>query len=329
MFRHEFVLVLSYHQDTTALRVVEQLRHRGTPVLFLDTGSFPSHLSLEATFDETIWQGIWSYEGERYPLSHIKSILVRRPSHYHVNEDAPDLVQAFMENEAWKGFGGILRSLDCFWMNELDAHRRANFKPLQLQIASQLGFTTPRSLITNDAGAVRRFFEACDGNIVYKTIHGGYIAGGGMTYHSLFTSSVTSEHLQQLKNVTQTAHCFQEYVEKAFELRITVIGEQVLTVALHSQEATATKMDWRVATKDLRYSTYQLPQAIQQRCIQLLQHLHLAYGAIDMIVTPSDKYVFLEINPGGQYEWLEVATGLPFSATIAEVLGNGKDREDG
>lgn len=37
-----------------------------------------------------------------------------------------------------------------------------------------------------------------------------------------------------------------------------------------------------------------------------------------------NEFVFLEINPGGQYEWLEHETRLPFSETIADVLLQGK-----
>ena len=52
--------------------------------------------------------------------------------------------------------------------------------------------------------------------------------------------------------------------------------------------------------------------------------LGLNYGAIDLIVTPEGEHIFLEINAGGQYEWLESETKLPFSAIIAETLVKGK-----
>ena len=48
----------------------------------------------------------------------------------------------------------------------------------------------------------------------------------------------------------------------------------------------------------------------------------VSFGAVDMIVTPNDRYVFLEINPSGQFGWIEKLTGLPISRTIAEVLAN-------
>jgi glutathione synthase/RimK-type ligase-like ATP-grasp enzyme len=59
---------------------------------------------------------------------------------------------------------------------------------------------------------------------------------------------------------------------------------------------------------------------VQELCVQLVERLELCYGAIDMILTPDGRYVFLEINPSGQYGWIEQVTGLPISAAICEFL---------
>jgi hypothetical protein len=47
------------------------------------------------------------------------------------------------------------------------------------------------------------------------------------------------------------------------------------------------------------------------------------YGAFDFIVTPKGHYVFLEVNPAGQYMWVEAKTRLPITLALAEVLSNG------
>jgi glutathione synthase/RimK-type ligase-like ATP-grasp enzyme len=59
---------------------------------------------------------------------------------------------------------------------------------------------------------------------------------------------------------------------------------------------------------------------VQERCVRLIERLELCYGAIDMILTPDGRYVFLEINPSGQYLWIEMETGLPISAAICDLL---------
>ena len=83
-----------------------------------------------------------------------------------------------------------------------------------------------------------------------------------------------------------------------------------------------------ISHKDLRYRIYELPAEISQMCVQLVQRLGLVFGALDLLVTPEGEYVFLEVNPGGQWEWLEQETNLPFSATLAEVLIAGYERKD-
>ena len=55
----------------------------------------------------------------------------------------------------------------------------------------------------------------------------------------------------------------------------------------------------------------------------MVERLGLCYGAIDMILTPDGRYVFIEINPNGQYLWIEQETGLPISAAICDLLMGG------
>jgi glutathione synthase/RimK-type ligase-like ATP-grasp enzyme len=287
------------------LRVLNILQQRNASVLLFDPGAFPRRITLDSSFVEASWQGTFCYEEQHIALEQIKSIWVRRPTHYQVDPEAPELIQVFLENEALKGFGGILRTLPVFWMNDFDCQRAANFKPRQLQVAAGAGLRVPRSLITNDPQAVLRFYCECDENIILKPLHGGGIAGGGRVTHTIYTSRVTKQSLEQIEQVRLTSHYFQEYVEKQVELRITVIGSTVLTVAIHSQEHAPAAVDWRAGYgSELRHSRYTLPPAIEQQCLQVTQQLGLTFGAIDMIVTPKGEFVFLEINPGGQYEWI-------------------------
>ena len=67
-----------------------------------------------------------------------------------------------------------------------------------------------------------------------------------------------------------------------------------------------------------------LPPEVQERCVRLVERLELCYGAIDMILTPDGRYVFIETNPSGQYIWIENETGLPISAAICDFLTAGK-----
>lgn len=290
------------------------------PVLLLDPGDFPSRISLDAFLSGLEWEGTITYQGERYNISVIKSILYRRPTHYRPEPGLPEAVRLFAENEASKGFGGLLRSLPCFWMSHPDDLRTAGFKPRQLQRAKALGLRIPQTIITNDPGAARRFYEEHKGNIIYKTLHGRNIPVDEKRYDAIYTSRVTPESLQKIDQVRYTAHLFREHIEKVFEIRATIVGEQIFAAKIYSQHAEAARVDFRNSYKDLRYEVYELPTEIQRKLMQLIRSFNLAYSAIDLAVTPEGEHIFFEINPAGQYHWIEYETKMPITEAIIREL---------
>ena len=46
----------------------------------------------------------------------------------------------------------------------------------------------------------------------------------------------------------------------------------------------------------------------------------LQYGAIENVLTPDGQFVFLEINPNGQWLWLDDMLSLGITTAIAEWL---------
>ena len=317
------IVVLSSSKDMTACDVIASLHRRGERCVMLNTGDFPACIQLDAVFHGEEWRGVIHTNGEAYPLEDIKSILYRRPTQYVIDATMPSQVQAFAENEAVKGFGGILRSLDCFWMSHQDAIRKAEFKPRQLKHAAKLGIKIPRTLITNNPNAVHRFYHECNGKMIYKTLHGGNIQVNDQEYDAIFTSLVRPEHLGHLeKRIPLTANLFQEKIEKAFEVRITVVGNHLFAAAIHSH-AEAAQTDFRASYSDLTYTIYPLPPKIATFCLDLTRSFDLAYGAIDVAVTPDGEYVFFEINASGQYQWIEHSTGLPITEALVDQLLEG------
>ena len=115
----------------------------------------------------------------------------------------------------------------------------------------------------------------------------------------------------------------QEYVPKKLEFRVTVVGHQVLACAIYSQDSERTKDDWRrYDFAKVKHENRVLPEDINIALLRLMDKCCLTYGAMDMILTPEGEYFFLEVNPSGQYEWIENLTKLPISRSIAEALAN-------
>ena len=136
-----------------------------------------------------------------------------------------------------------------------------------------------------------------------------------------YTEAVSTRDVAYAKTLRFCPVILQAYIPKQVELRITVVGRKVFAAEIRSQETNHTRHDWRRYDHfKTPYFIHELPQDVIQHCVQLVEKLGLCYGAIDMIVTPDGRYVFLEINSNGQYLWVEQATRLVISDAIADLL---------
>lgn len=124
--------------------------------------------------------------------------------------------------------------------------------------------------------------------------------------------------IETLEIYSLTPSIFQEYIEKEYELRITVVGEKVFAAKVDSQKQEETKIDWR--KHKTPFQQYTLPKEISDKCVELTQKLNLSFGAIDIIKNKEGEYIFLEINPNGQWAWLDMETGLNISDEIINYL---------
>jgi glutathione synthase/RimK-type ligase-like ATP-grasp enzyme len=226
--------------------------------------------------------------------------------------------RAWAADEARHGFGGVLSALDCRWVNHPSANARAAYKPHQLATAVACGLRVPRTLITNDPAAGREFVAGCSPGAVYKPLYGSPVTPGW----GLYTAEVSAEDAAA-PTVAATAHLFQERIEKAFEVRLTVVGEDRMFAARIDASTAAARADWRTDYDALTFTPIEVPEPIAAGAVRLMRRLDLRYGAIDFIVSPGEQpedWVFLEINANGQYGFVEKRAGLPIAAAIADDL---------
>lgn len=321
--------IYSRPTDNHLSRVIDELQRRKLPLLRFDTADFPQHVRLVARLDtdQQCWQGDFVYNGTHYHLEDFRSMWYRRPSKtYDFAAGMSEVGYRYARAEAQKGFGGILNSLPCLWVSHPDAIRAAEWKPKQLSHAQHVGLRIPRTIITNDPQAARQFFEECQGEVVYKPFSQGVPQPKigepwlGAVYTTKLTSAVLQEHAS---SIALTTNLFQEYISKAFELRINVIGSQVFAAEIHSQHSKRAKIDFRLCYDDLYYKIHRLPLEIEEACRSLVRMFRLEFSAIDMLVTPDGEYVFLELNSCGQWGWIENHTRLPLTETLVNLLAAG------
>jgi len=321
MVSKKTVLVLTQQLDFHADLVIHELNRRGVNLVRFDTSDFPQRSTLIARSRSGSWDGAITLQDRSIHFDQLSSIWYRRPTPFELDPTLTPAGQQFASAEARMAIGGLLRSIDCLWVNHPEKMVTADYKPFQLKVAGDCGLEIPASLITNDPDAVIGFFEHCHGQMIYKTLSGGMIVSESGDVVSIYTSRVTLDDLlNESQHVRHTACLFQELVPKKLELRITVIGNHVFPAEIYFQHAEQAAVDWRAAYQDLRYEIHQLPEDIHKKCLTLVQKLGLSFAAIDMIVTPDGRYVFLELNSNGQWGWIQNATGLPICETLVDML---------
>jgi glutathione synthase/RimK-type ligase-like ATP-grasp enzyme len=192
----------------------------------------------------------------------------------------------------------------------------------QLCVAGALGFELPSTLVTNEPGAILDFWHEHRGRCVTKLIGSRSLEDAGMVgTFARFTEPVTHRDLGALSSARHVPSLIQAYVAKKLEIRVTVVGARVFAVEIDSQSAAHSRHDWRRRDPARnRQAVHLLPSVVAERCVTLTHRLGLRYGALDLILTPDDRYVFLEINPSGEYLWLEDSLGLPITASICDLL---------
>src|SRR5207249_3016869 len=159
------------------------------------------------------------------------------------------------------------------------------------------------------------------GALIAKPIRVGYIDDGA---HGLgiFSNLVTAKDLREHEEGIRLAPViFQEFIEKAFDVRVTVVANQIFAARIDSQIVESARVDWRRSDTDqLPHAPLALPEALSLRCFKLIRRLGLEFGAIDFVVDRAGRYYFLEINPNGQWAWLQDRLGFDIAGAIADWL---------
>ena len=280
-------------------------------------------ISAELDTADRDWVGQIARPNRGLDLGQISSIWWRRPTSFVFPDELTAEERTFARDEATAGLGGLLRLQDCFWMNHPERAASAEFKPLQLKRAKACGFTIPRSIITNDHGRALAFLKRnteCGLATIYKTLAFPTVMNPVSGQEDvIYTTRVTEDQLDGAK-IGMAPCLFQEEVPKALELRCTIVGDRVLSAGIDASQSARGELDFRTGYGELRYLHHTLPTEVESRLVRFAGSLGLAFGAADLILKPDGEYVFLEVNPGGQWAWLEGELGLPISAAIADAL---------
>jgi hypothetical protein len=298
------VLVVTDADDHTADLVVSELARRGEQVMRLDPGAGSVKMHAELTAGR--WHNVIHDEHRAARLQDVVSVLWRWPTPPAGHPAIVDADQrAWAAREDTAAFHGVLRSLPVRWVNHPGAVAMADFKPVQLTKAVEVGLPVPATLITTSGEEVRRW--AGRREVLYKAFYSQGVDDCQMVM-------ATPVEATDLPHELGAASMFQEIV-RGRHVRGTFIGREAFAVVISG----AGRIDWR-ADQNVSYSIIDVPLSVHRSVLLYLDRFGLEYGAFDFVIDSSGTWVFLECNPLGMYGFVEIVTGLPITKAIADRL---------
>lgn len=306
------ILILSAADDlhTEAVSNILTQNGYGDPVV-LDLALLPKDIDIYHDNQASVFEG----ENIEINLRDIVSIWWRRPQRYRIPSEvcANDLVD-FCYINTQQAVEAMLINCGKPIVNDPFATRKADHKLYQLSVARKCQLQIPETLVTTDPCKARDFISQMwitGRQVVTKCIQRS-------KFHYAPTRLVTQDDMELLRTLKFAPAILQERVVDAIELRITIVGNNIFAASCKSYKEEA-QVDIRLDTcQDI--ARYTLPEGVQRSLLDLMSRLQLTYAAIDMFFKPPNDFFFIEINPSGQYLYIEIPTLFPISHSIAQHL---------
>jgi MvdC family ATP-grasp ribosomal peptide maturase len=316
------VLLLTHSGDFYTVDLVSQaLERRGARPVRFNTDLFPSLVKLSGRAGDERAAHLVTEAGEEISAEEVRAVWARKLWTPRMAHDLDERYRSMCISESTAALEGFLDALhNSHWINNLDRQRDAENKQRQLRLAARAGLRVPRTLVTNDAATARQFFAETSGETVGKLLLPLTVSMDA-TEAFVYTTRLREEDLATAEQLRHSPMVFQELIPKACELRIAYVAGKTFIGALDATGTSRGHTDWRrAAPEECRWQQAQLPTEVTTSLQVLMSELGLVFGAIDLICTPTGEYVFLEVNPGGEWGMLERDLGLPISDAIAEAL---------
>ncbi|MFJ3229335.1 RimK family alpha-L-glutamate ligase [Streptomyces sp. NPDC086783] len=308
------IAISSFHEDIHASVIADELRrHFGASVSIFGTDRFGRDT-----------KGIsWLQSAQEQPFAtstdgigvDVHSLDVmwwrRTASGWLPENDEKELSPADREfiylnsRMAWSGL--LATEFRGIWVDNPTHIDLAANKIIQHCVARQAGFRIPQTLVSQDPDEIRAFYDTQNGEVIVKPLK-------QVKSVPALTKRVSKELLTNEASMKLCPVIYQELIPGSKHIRAHVFGDQVLAALLESDD-----LDWR---PDLRIPCRQfvLPGQVQANLKNVLRQLNLSMGIFDLKLTDEGEYVWIEVNPQGQFLFIEGMCGLPLTRAMAAFL---------
>ena len=314
------VLILTSDYDPEANLVGIGLRNRGIDYVRLNPDYVPCQIRVSYIIGQDFDLAVkFTIRKQLHETSGISAVLLRNFDIGEKNYDMSEPALTFSLQQWNNAFETLQSNLECEWISSPQATLQASNRAKQLSVAKAVGFNIPDTLITNDPDAARDFYHCHDGEVVIKGLrHHSVVVQGKM--YSMFTRRIFMKDLSRLDYLLYAPCILQEQLPEKSELRVTVVGDDVFAAELDSYSTVRKYDDIHRAVSDFPIRVFDLPDRIRTHCVDLIKSLGLRYGAIDFIKDDNERMVFLEVNPTGDWYWIERKTRLSITKAMVNLI---------
>ena len=291
--------------------------------------------SLKETFVSITNDNVVIKQGERtITLSQISGVWIKRQSVLVTSEEDlnycgfHDYCNYVLWRNEWnsviKQLIVHLSFLEIPFFDEVSSLANAEKKVLQLDIARSVGFNIPSSIVSNSKSQILEFLNNHNNEGILKlSTQPSFNTKNGIYF--IYANKVSGADFKEMDTTINSPFIIQNYIEKQFEVRYTFINGEHFVCKIDSQLSEISKIDFRrYDFANTPYTAIDAPDNIRRMVTSLMNKLNLNYGALDFIVDRNGDWFFLEVNPVGQYGWIEYLTGLTITKAILHYLQSKK-----
>ena len=313
------IAIVTVANDIHAYTVRKELHDRhGATCDIVETDQLPASAQLSWALDGHTAPTVPTLAGKPTDVRTWDAVWYRRPGGVSwrpphrpaVPEDITDeaVIDVIVGDSRATFLGLLLDSFQGAWVSHPDCTRSAENKIVQLRAAQRAGLRVPRTLVSQDPAAIRAFCASLDQQVLVKTVAGSRRA-------PLTPGMVDAELLASDRALALSPAIYQEAVPGTCHLRVQAFGDELIAVMIRSDA-----LDWRFALASSTVEPYTLSADLQRRLRQVLQILGLRMGVFDIKLTPRGEPVWLEVNPQGQFLFVEGMSDTSLAAPFADFL---------
>ena len=230
--------------------------------------------------------------------------------------------QLYFEQQWYQLFNYLQTSLKCHWINDPKNTFAAENRLHQLLVAQKVGFKIPDTSITNIPSLATQFFNEHSKKIIAKVLHHHEIIHKGYS-HRFPTSVITANYLSQSNEIRYAPVILQERIATREEIRITVVNRKVFAIRIKTNKYKRPYSDLhKIEERFLNFEKFKIEENIEKMCINLNKQMGLLVSSIDLLIDKKGEIYFLEVNPIGDWNWLEKHVDVPITDSVSKLILN-------